>query len=170
MKLALHWQIMIGMILGVLFGYIFKSLGLSDFFSDWISPIGTIFINLLKLIAIPLIIASLIKGISDLRDISQFSRIGLRTILLYVTTTVIAISIGLLVVNVIQPGNTISAETVEQLTGSYGGDAQLKIGAAAAEKGKGPLQFLIDMVPDNVFGALGNNAAMLQVIFFTILL
>lgn len=168
MKLALHWQIMIGMILGVLFGYIFKSLGLSDFFSDWITPIGTIFINLLKLIAIPLIIASLIKGISDLRDISQFSRIGLRTILLYITTTVIAISIGLLVVNVIQPGNTISAETVEQLTGSYGGDAQLKIGAAAAEKGKGPLQFLIDMVPDNAMNAMADNSNMLQVIFFVI--
>ena len=168
MKLALHWQIMIGMILGVLFGYIFKSLGLSDFFSDWITPIGTIFINLLKLIAIPLIIASLIKGISDLRDISQFSRIGLRTILLYVTTTVIAISIGLLVVNVIQPGNTISAETVEQLTGSYSGDAQLKIGAAAAEKGKGPLQFLIDMVPDNAMNAMADNSNMLQVIFFVI--
>lgn len=168
MKLALHWQIMIGMILGVLFGYIFKSLGLSDFFSDWITPIGTIFINLLKLIAIPLIIASLIKGISDLRDISQFSRIGLRTILLYVATTVIAISIGLLVVNVIQPGNTISAETVEQLTGSYSGDAQLKIGAAAAEKGKGPLQFLIDMVPDNAMNAMADNSNMLQVIFFVI--
>lgn len=168
MKLALHWQIMIGMILGVLFGYIFKSLGLSDFFSDWITPIGTIFINLLKLIAIPLIIASLIKGISDLRDISQFSRIGLRTILLYITTTVIAISIGLLVVNVIQPGNTISAETVEQLTGSYSGDAQLKIGAAAAEKGKGPLQFLIDMVPDNAMNAMADNSNMLQVIFFVI--
>lgn len=168
MKLALHWQIMIGMILGVLFGYIFKNLGLSDFFSDWITPIGTIFINLLKLIAIPLIIASLIKGISDLRDISQFSRIGLRTILLYVTTTVIAISIGLLVVNVIQPGNTISAETVEQLTGSYSGDAQLKIGAAAAEKGKGPLQFLIDMVPDNAMNAMADNSNMLQVIFFVI--
>ena len=97
-KLALHWQILIGMALGVLFG-----LGMTQwdnaatpevhegvkYIQDWIYPIGKIFVNLLKLIAIPLIIASLIKGISDLGDISKFQQIGFRTIATYVTTTVI---------------------------------------------------------------------------------
>lgn len=168
MKLALHWQILIGMVLGVIGGLIFSSLGWNDFFSDYIKPIGTIFIRLLKLIAIPLILASLIKGISDLRDISQFSKIGLRTIVIYIITTVVAITIGLVVVNIIQPGNSISQETLSELTGSYSGAAELKINAAAGEKGKGPLQFVVDMVPDNAFGAMSDNGNMLQVIFFVI--
>lgn len=168
MKLALHWQILIGMVLGVIGGLIFSSLGWNDFFSDYIKPIGTIFIRLLKLIAIPLILASLIKGISDLRDISQFSKIGLRTIVIYIITTVVAITIGLVVVNIIQPGNSISQETLNELTGSYSGAAELKINAAAGEKGKGPLQFVVDMVPDNAFGAMSDNGNMLQVIFFVI--
>lgn len=168
MKLALHWKILIGMVLGVIGGYIFSAMGWETFFTNWIKPIGTIFINLLKLIAIPLIIASLIKGISDLRDISQFSKIGLRTILIYIVTTVIAITIGLIVVNILQPGNAISPETLDQLTGSYSGAAELKINAASAEKGKGPLQFIVDMVPSNAFGAFADNGKMLQVIFFVI--
>ena len=75
-KLALHWQIMIGMILGVIFGFIASALGWQGFVADWIKPIGTIFIKMLKLIAIPLILASLIKGISDLKDISDFRDMG----------------------------------------------------------------------------------------------
>jgi len=80
----------------------------SSFVNDWIKPFGTIIINLLKLIAIPLIIASLIKGISDLQDISKLSAMGGRTIGLYILTTVVAVTIGLLIVNIFQPGNSIS--------------------------------------------------------------
>jgi Na+/H+-dicarboxylate symporter len=167
-KLALHWQIMIGMVLGVLFGWLISSLGYQDFVEDYIKPIGTIFINLLKLIAIPLIIASLIKGISDLKDISQFSRIGLRTIGIYILSTVIAISLGLLIVNIIQPGNSLSAETVSQLTADYSASATEKVTNASAQQEKGPLQFIVDMVPQNIFGAASNNGNMLQVIFFVI--
>ena len=167
-KLALHWQIMIGMVLGVLFGWLISSLGCQDFVEDYIKPIGTIFINLLKLIAIPLIIASLIKGISDLKDISQFSRIGLRTIGIYILSTVVAISLGLLIVNIIQPGNSLSAETVSQLTADYSASATEKVTNASAQQEKGPLQFIVDMVPQNIFGAASNNGNMLQVIFFVI--
>ena len=79
-KLELHWQIVIGMLLGIVFGFgmTYPDWG-REFVTDWISPFGTIFIKLLKLIAIPLILASLIKGISDLKDISKFRNIGLRT-------------------------------------------------------------------------------------------
>lgn len=168
-KLALHWQILIGMVLGILAGLLFANLGIKEFVTNWIKPLGTIFIKLLKLIAIPLIIASLIKGISDLKDISKFSRIGLRTVVIYVITTVIAISIGLTLVNIIQPGNAIQPETVEQLSAAYNADASSRIESAEAQKGKGPLQFIIDIVPDNIFGAASANQNMLQVIFFTIL-
>ena len=168
-KLALHWQILLGMVLGIIFGYIMSSIdGGSGFIKDWIKPIGKIFINLLKLIAIPLIIASLIKGISDLKDISKFKQIGGRTIVIYIMTTVIAISIGLLAVNIIQPGNSISEETLSQLTQAYADKATTKVQAAQAQKETGPLQFIVDMVPSNIFSAVGDNGKMLQVIFFVI--
>jgi len=168
-KLALHWQILIGMVLGILFGFLVAGISWGpEFVRDWIKPIGTIFINMLKLIAIPLIFASLIKGISDLKDISKFSAIGGRTILIYIFTTVIAVSIGLLVVNIIQPGNSVSQETLAELTNAYSEEGTARVEKALSEKGKGPLQFLVDMVPQNIFGAASDNGNMLQVIFFTI--
>ena len=143
-----------------------------DFVGDWIQPLGTIFVKLLKLIAIPLIIASLVKGISDLKDISKFRNIGLRTIGIYILTTVVAISIGLLIVNITKPGNGISEETVAKLTETYANSegVQSKMNEAMSQKESGPLQFLVDMVPDNALKAMSNNGLMLQVIFFTIFL
>ncbi|CAM1367193.1 Glutamate transporter homolog [Tenacibaculum litoreum] len=172
-KLALHWQILIGMILGILFGLGMTFIdGGASFVSDWIKPLGTIFVKLLKLIAVPLIIASLVKGISDLKDISKFKNIGLRTILIYIGTTVIAITVGLMLVNVVQPGDGISEDTIAKLTADYANSegVQAKIAEASKQKESGPLQFLEDMVPDNAMQAMSNNKAMLQVIFFTIFL
>ncbi len=172
-KLELHWQIMIGMIAGILFGFAMTYLAWGrDFVQDWINPFGTIFVKLLKLIAIPLILASLIKGISDLKDISKFRTIGLRTMALYITTTIIAITIGLLLVNFIQPGDGISADTITKLTDTYSRDTGVtsKLEEAFKQKESGPLQFLEDMVPDNAFFAMSNNSLMLQVIFFAIFL
>jgi Na+/H+-dicarboxylate symporter len=172
-KLELHWKILIGMVLGLLFGFIMLQIdGGKDFSDDWIKPLGTIFVKLLKLIAIPLILASLIKGISDLKDISKFKRIGLRTIIIYVLTTVVAISIGLLLVNVLQPGDGVSQETISKLTNTYSDSSGVKAKIAEATKQveSGPLQFLEDMVPDNAFMAMSQNGLMLQVIFFSIFL
>ena len=166
-RLALHWQIILGMVLGVLFGYgILQISGGKGFIIDWIKPFGTIFINVLKLIAIPLIIASLVKGISDLRDISKLSSMGGRTIGMYVLTTFFAVTVGLVAVNITQPGSLISEETRESLIGDYATDASGKIQLAEGQKEAGPLQPLIDLVPDNLFGALSENGNMLQVIFF----
>ncbi|NCT09339.1 MAG: dicarboxylate/amino acid:cation symporter [Flavobacteriia bacterium] len=172
-KLALHWKILIGMIVGILFGLGMIAVnGGATFVANWINPFGTIFVNLLKLIAIPLILASLVKGISDLKDISKFKNIGLRTISIYIATTVIAITIGLLLVNVMKPGDGISEETINKLTETYSnsGAVQSKIAEASRQKGAGPLQFLVDIIPDNALKAMGDNANMLQVIFFTIFL
>ena len=172
-KLALHWKILIGMLLGILFGFAMLQIDWGPgFVSDWIKPFGSIFVKLLKLIAIPLILASLIKGISDLKDISKFRNIGVRTISIYIGTTVVAITIGLLLVNLFQPGDGISDETIAKLTDTYSSDSGVtgKLEEASRQKNAGPLQFLEDMVPDNAFKALGDNASMLQVIFFTILL
>ena len=172
-KLALHWQILIGMVLGLVFGFVMLQIdGGAEFVGRWIKWLGTVFVKLLKLIAIPLILASLIKGISDLKDISKFANIGLRTIGIYVVTTIIAITIGLVLVNTLQPGEGVSDETISKLTKTYANDSgvQSKISEATRQKEEGPLQFLVDMVPDNAFMALSNNKLMLQVIFFAIFL
>ena len=172
-KLALHWQILIGMTLGVLFGFLMTITPKGAIFvGDWIKPIGTIFINLLKLIAIPLIIASLIKGISDLKDISKFKRIGGRTIIIYIATTIIAIVIGLSLVNIFQPGTGITQETIDKLTETYASNTKIaaRISEATRQKSTGPLQFLVDMVPQNAVSAMSDNKKMLQVIFFAIFL
>lgn len=139
-----------------------------EFILDWIKPFGNIFINLLKLIAVPLILASLIKGVSDLKDVSKLSKMGGRTIGLYLLTTVFAVSIGLVVVNIIKPGSFISESTRIELVGNYSQDANSKIESAAKQKEAGPLQALEDIVPSNIIGASADNGNMLQVIFFAV--
>ena len=171
--MALHWKILIGMLSGVLFGILMLNIDGGDLFvNNWIKPLGTIFVKLLKLIAIPLILASLIKGISDLKDISKFKTIGSKTIITYILTTIVAISIGLILVNLINPGSGISSETVERLTSTYSESSgvQSKLVEANNQIQNSPLQFLVDTVPDNAFKAMSNNSLMLQVIFFTIFL
>ena len=166
-KLALHWKILIGMTLGVVFGLVMSYVvGGSQFVGDYIKPFGTIFINLLKLIAIPLILASLIKGVSDLKDISKLSQMGGKTILTYISTTLVAVVIGLILVNTIQPGKSISVETRKELVEAYASDANQKREAAAKQNSAGPLQALVDIVPSNIFAAASNNRNMLQIIFF----
>ena len=168
-KLALHWKILIGMALGVLFGLILSFVDNGDrFISDYIKPFGTIFINLLKLIAVPLILASLIKGVSDLKDISKLSKMGGRTIITYLITTLTAVIIGLVLVNVIEPGKSISVETRNELVEAYSTDTKAKQEAAAKQRESGPLKALVDMVPSNIFLAASNNRNMLQVIFFAL--
>ncbi len=154
---------------GILAGYLFSRFDWgSDFVVAWIKPWGTIFINLLKLIAIPLIVASLIKGVSDLDDIRQLSRLGTRTLGLYILSTLIAVSLGLLVVNLVQPGSFIEEATRSDLMASFGVSAEQNVGKAAENQNKGPLSALVDVVPDNVIGAAASNGNMLQVIFFVV--
>lgn len=170
MKLALHWKILIGMILGLVVGFVMKNLQMVGFVTDWIKPFGTIFINLLKMIAVPLIVVSLITGLADLKDISKLSKLGGRTVGLYLFTTVMAVSIGLVLANVIKPGKYINENSRETLLESFTGDANAKIQLAETAKNQGPLQPLVDIVPENFFQALTDNASMLKVILFTILL
>jgi Na+/H+-dicarboxylate symporter len=168
-KLALHWQILLGMAAGVVFALIMTNFSWgAEFVGDWIKPFGNIFINALKLIAVPLILASLVKGISDLKDISKLSKMGSKTIGIYVVTTIIAVTIGLLVVNIIQPGNALNPETQQDLIASYEGETLGVKESAAKQREAGPLQALEDIVPSNIFGAASDNGNMLQVIFFAI--
>lgn len=205
-NIPLHWKIIIGLVLGVIWALISSSLGLSSFTLDWIAPWGDIFINLLKLIAVPLVLFSIIQGIASLSDTTSLGRMGLKTLGLYLMTTVVAVSMGLLLVNVIKPGSFISEDqqitnrlsyelwasqngieildnkdylnnpvyqnylgSAEAKLAEYASDetAQSKINAASNTKDQSPLQFVVDMVPSNIFISF-NNSLMLQVIFFAI--
>jgi len=168
-KLGLHWRIIIGMVLGVLVALLLSQWSWGPgLVTDYIKPFGTIFINGLKLIAVPLILASLIKGVSDLKDLSRLSQMGARTLLTYILTTVLAVSIGLTVVNLVKPGAQITESTRSELIEAYGGEAQKRQDQAELQKQSGPLQALVDLVPSNIIGAASDNGNMLQVIFFAL--
>ncbi len=210
-KLALHWKIIIGLILGIIWAYVSAIFGWSTFTKNWIAPWGEIFINLLKLIAIPLVLFSIIVGISGLSDIKRLGRVGAKTLGIYLLTTVFAVSLGLVLVNLIKPGkyldenqrvkNRITYELwaqennieikdhqsyltnpdytdfvddasqqyeVEKSLAEVDQDLAKRKQEAKRTKEAGPLAFLIDMVPSNIFVSLADNKLMLQIIFFAI--
>lgn len=168
-KMPLYAKILIGMGIGLVWGIVAAPLGIVEFTHDWIKPFGSIFINCLKLIAVPLIIVSLIDGVSNLSDVSKLSRMGGKTIGLYIGTTVIAVTVGLTLVNIINPGHYLSTERRDQLRESFAADLDTSIITAHSTKDSGPLQILVDIVPDNLFHSFSDNTNMLQVIFFAIL-
>ncbi len=168
-KLALHWKILLGMFLGVVVGLLMTNFdGGKEIIQDWIKPFGKIFINVLKMIAIPLILAALIKGVSDLKDISKLSKMGGRTIGIYITTTIIAVSIGLLLVNTVNPGHSITESTRAEMVSNYSDNTTQYKETAKTQKEAGPLKPLEDLVPENIFSAATSNRNMLQVIFFAV--
>lgn len=166
----LHWQIIIGLILGLVWGLFASILGMGEFTSTYIRPFGTIFINLLKLIAVPLVLASLVIGITSLNDMTRLSKMGVKTVAIYMITTMLAITIGLTVVNVLQPGSTLPEETRESLMESYGENVEGRDAVAEEVQDRSFLDFFVDVVPENFFEAAGNNSNMLQIVFVAILL
>ena len=169
-KMQLHWQIITGLLLGLVFGIISAIAGWGQFTTDWIAPFGTIFIRLLKFIAIPLVLTSLITGIASLSDLKKLSRIGGKTISIYIVTTAISVSIGLITVNLLQPGKQVPYEMQSKLQETYESDASSRADTAQEVKERGPLQLFIDMVPSNFFEAASNNRNMLQIVFISMLI
>jgi Na+/H+-dicarboxylate symporter len=109
-KLPLHTKIIIGLILGIAWSFFSVFMGWNSFTENWIAPFGTIFIKLLKFIAVPLVMFSIISGVASLKDISSLGKIGLKTLALYLSTTLLSVSLGLILVNILKPGNFIDAE------------------------------------------------------------
>ena len=169
-KLPLHLQIIIGLVLGLAYGILSSVSGWSSFTSDWIAPFGTIFINLLKLIAVPLVLCSLITGVASLSDLKKLSRIGGKTIAIYLFTTTIAVTLGLVLVNTMRPGDQVPEDMKIQLQETYRDKAESRAGSAQEVKERGPLQPIVDMVPSNVFQSATSNRNMLQIVFVAILM
>ena len=204
-NLALHWKILIGMFLGVLWALISGALGYNKFTVDWIDPFGVIFINCLKFIAIPLVLFSIVGGVAGLGDVRQLGRIGAKTLGLYLITTVASVTLGLTLVNLLEPGKNTLEETnrlryeiwaqaegiqvkdgknlllnadpalvkkIEQsLDEERGGSDYQKMmskNESASKRKDGPLQPLVDMVPENLIAAFSSSKLMLQVIFFAL--
>ena len=167
--MQLHTKIIIGLILGLLVGITSVFLGISNTITNWIMPFGTIFVKMLKLVAVPLILVSLISGISNLRDTAKLSRIGGKTFSIYILTTVLAIIIALFLANIVEPGKAFPEEKTIELREKYASEATMKINNAEKVENSGPLQMMVDVVPDNFFFAASNNKNMLQIIFFAIL-
>ncbi len=168
-KIPLYIQIIIGLVLGLGYSILATFQGWISFTEDWISPFGKIFINSLKLIAVPLVLVSLIVGISSMNNIRTLGKMGGKSIFIYISTTVIAIIIGLLLVNTVQPGKFMSGETRVKLVEKYSYKTVSKIEVAKVTKEKGPLQPLIDLVPSNFITSASDNRNMLQIIFFALL-
>tara|TARA_Y100000589_G_scaffold160076_1_gene152238 strand:- start:660 stop:1949 length:1290 start_codon:yes stop_codon:yes gene_type:complete len=173
-KFPLHWQILIGLICGLLYGggvslFAEETTKFQAFTSNWIHPWGEIFVNSLKLIAVPLVIFSLVNGIASLSDVAKLGKMGGKTIGMYLLTTVIAVTCGLIIVNLFKPWEAISFETAQEIIQSYSDKAGENISNAKSVKKDGPLQFLVDLVPENVFYAATKNKNMLQVILFAVL-
>jgi len=215
-KLPLHIKIIIGLVLGIIWAFISSYLGWNQFTINWIDPFGKIFIRILKAIAVPLVLLSIVSGVSSLTDINRLGKLGLKTILFYLCSTILAVGLGLAIVNAVKPGELVSEEqrvknrikyelwvqsnpevprpkdgrsflTEEKYSDKVGmavsdqvmdslktaavktDDKVNKLSESADEtSGQGPLQFFVDMVPENVFGAFGNNSNMLQVIAFAL--
>ena len=109
-KLPLHIKIIIGLFLGIVWAFVSSYLGWNQFTIDWIDPFGTIFIKILKAIAVPLVLLSIISGVSSLTDINKLGKLGLKTIIFYLFSTVLAVTIGLFLVNMIQPGKFVNED------------------------------------------------------------
>lgn len=168
-KIPLYLQILIGMVVGIIWGLLAIRLDLIEFTNDWIRPWGTIFIKALKLVAVPLVFLSLIKGITSMSDMAKLSSLGGKTIIFYTITTIFAITIGLTVANVFKPGNTFPKEKRAELLEHYGDKAKTLQVKAGEVKEQPALQPLVDLIPDNIVAAASNNRQMLQVIFFAVL-
>jgi len=166
----LHWQIIIGLVLGLIWGIVASIAGWSQFTTDYIKPVGTIFTTLLKLIAVPLVLASLIVGVTNLNDMTKLSRMGGKTVAIYLITTMLAITIGLTMVNTLKPGKVLPEQTRTELMQSYGQNISSSSKSAQEFKERGPLDFFVDIVPANFFDAASDNSNMLQVVFLAILL
>ena len=156
MKISLHWQILIALILGVIFALIGKFFGFADFIIHQVAVLGDIFLRLLKMVIVPLIFASIVTGITSIGDAANLGRLGLKTVLYYSFTTVVATSIGLWMVGLIKPGVGSSL-----VLGSNTPSSQINIDKFGSD--------LLSFIPTNPIAAMADGA-MLPIIVFSLIL
>jgi proton glutamate symport protein len=166
LKLQLYTKVLIGLLVGVIFGVLANQGGFSAFVFSYIKPIGSAFIKLISMVVVPLVFASLLVGTASLNDIRKLGRIGAKTVAYYLCTTIIAISIGLLLANTLKPGEGLSEEKRTQLTESV----SEKEGAEIETALKKPTitDILLNIIPTNPVKAFVEGK-MLQIIFLALM-
>ncbi len=167
--LPLWGKILAGMGAGLVWGMLAVIFGWSVFNEHWVKPFGTIFLNMLRLIAVPLIFVSLVKGMASLTDIGKLSRIGLKTLGFFMASTVVAITVGLLIVNIMKPGHAFPDSRRAEMQEKYAVSFDESRSVAEEVRTGGPLDFLVEMVPENILHAASDNRNILQIIFFAII-
>lgn len=175
LKLPLHIQIVVSIIAGVCLALFYINANISPVHAqNWLKPWGEIFVRLLKMIAVPLVLASLVTGVAKLGDTQKLSKLGTKTICIYISTTILATTVGLLLVNIIKPGSYMDPDTRDSIVSTVESENKEKLAkrqaGAQVVSESSPLQAFVDMVPDNIFKAMTNNSAMLQVVFFALVL
>ena len=195
-KIPIHTQIVIGLLMGVVWALLSGYMGWSEFTGNWIAPWGRIFLNLLKLIAVPLILFSIVSGVVSLGNPKDLGRIGLSTLLLFISTSFFAVTVGLGMGLLLRPGenvddqirkeNRMQYETYCLKSGMKPADGQFRfvhradslvlndqvnlsenlISSAKAQQEKPPLYFLEELLPDNIISAMSDNRNMLKIIVF----
>jgi Na+/H+-dicarboxylate symporter len=163
------WQkILIGMAGGIIAGLTANLLGLEWLRAvlDFIEPVGTIFIRLIMMIVVPLVVASIVLGTASLGDIRKLGRLGGKTVAFYLCTTAIAVTIGLLLANVVQPGSRIDASTRDQLSAQFSDEAAARL--SSAEGAPGIEQMLTELVPTNAIAAAAEGDLLPLIIFSVI--
>jgi len=166
---TIHWQIMGALVAGVAYGTVAGRRGWVEFTADWIAPFGTIFMNLLTLIAVPLVFATLVVGVGSLANLRALSRIGTRSLGLFVGTSLLAGGIALALVAGLQPGAGVPEVLRDQLAGTYETGALPAAAREAADGQRRPLQLLVDVVPSNFAAAASDNRNLLQIIVVALL-
>ncbi|RQP16237.1 dicarboxylate/amino acid:cation symporter [Parapedobacter defluvii] len=180
--MKLHTKIFIGMIFGIVAGLVVKNLGLSTetltTIVKWVEPIGKIFMNLIFMMVIPLILSALILGIAEIGDVKKLGQMGIKLLLYTIVVSFIAVLIGVTMVNIFNPGKTVSTETREYLIKQFGTEA-----ATAAEQAKAIEadertvgDILAQIIPRNPFEEMVNafnanhtGGGLLSVMFFALI-
>ena len=158
-KISLASQILIGLILGIAVGAIFYG---NANVQTYLQPIGDIFLNLIKMIVVPIIISTLIVGVAGTGDMKQLGRLGGKTLIYFEVITTVAIVVGLLAANIFQPGAGIDMNQLEK------SDISSYVETTEEQETKSTFQVIVDIVPKNVVNAMAEGD-MLAIIFFSVL-
>ena len=159
-ELKIYSKIFIGLFLGIISGLIFQEQ------IQVFQPVGRAFILLIKMIVIPLVFASLLVGTASINNIKKLGQIGVRTLIFYIFSTVLAITIGLIIANLIEPGSNIPSDIQKQLKADYEQSAGEKIGQSLQRPST--IELLLEIIPENPARSMADGK-MLQIIFFALI-
>ncbi|MBD2836852.1 glutamate/aspartate:proton symporter GltP [Pseudomonas sp. JM0905a] len=164
-RLSLAWQILIGLVLGIAIGALLNHFSAEKawWIANVLQPAGDIFIRMIKMIVIPIVIASLVVGIAGVGDAKKLGRIGLKTIIYFEIITTVAIVVGLLLANFFQPGSGIDMSTLGTVDIS-----KYQQTAQEVQHDHALISTLLNLIPSNIFAAVARGE-MLPIIFFSVM-